>query len=786
MSNVFSQKDTSKPHLDRSNHDLQFQNNLTLKFGALYPVLCKPVTPNDSFEIKPSLLLRFMPMVYPVQSKIFANLHFFYVRNRTLWKNWKDFQFRTKDNLEKPYISQSDGRFFATGSLSDYLNIPNTEDAPVETFSPEYPVGNFTVDNPVDVQKVTLGYSQDSLYPIVLYTHNGNTADMFYLNGYRPVSGDTPDGQIISIPITLFNDFTSITDYSYSFYDLLQTSIAQGLDSFGNPENIICSQLIPTNIADFVFDDSNTELFSVFNRRSNLPSGTQPMKLWFVAGNSYDDLRVYDWIGDNNQRYSITNVDSATYSFVTDNVNPLNTVLNRYRSTNRIIMPLLVDVNNALNSEIFGLSPSGRERFQFYDRTFAWNLVNLPTRPRLPFLTGTASDGVSVLEPIDALPYRAYESIYNSFYRNQQNEPFIVNGQPEYNKWIPNDDDGADTYNYGLHYRCYEPDFLTTALPSPQQGIAPLVGVSSNGTFTFQDEQGQTYNLTPQIGADGETLTGISYYDSGMPAGTLQTMMHYISQGISINDFRNVNSFQRWLEKNIRKGYRYKDMIEGRFGTNLQYRELDMPEFIGGLSDVVSINSVVNTSEGLDMSSLGSIAGLGSLFSNGGHSINVHCDETGFIMAILSISPVPAYDMLLPKYFTYKTPLDYYSPEFAKIGMQPIPYSEVSPILRYKESLVNPSLSLSDTFGYQRAWYDLVASVDEVHGDFRRTSLRDYVLYRRFLNSPVLGSQFLDIHQGDLNNVFADTDDDDKIVGAIDFQITKKSIVPRYIVPALE
>ena len=51
---------------------------------------------------------------------------------------------------------------------------------------------------------------------------------------------------------------------------------------------------------------------------------------------------------------------------------------------------------------------------------------------------------------ISALPYRAYEAIYNSFYRNMQNDPFILNGVPEYNKYIPSQDGGSDDYPYAL------------------------------------------------------------------------------------------------------------------------------------------------------------------------------------------------------------------------------------------------------------------------------------------------------------------------------------------------
>ena len=103
---------------------------------------------------------------------------------------------------------------------------------------------------------------------------------------------------------------------------------------------------------------------------------------------------------------------------------------------------------------------------------------------------------------LSALPFRAYESIYNAFYRDIRNNPYLLNGKPEYNKYIPSVEGGADTNEYVLRFRNWEPDFLTTAVQSPQQGIAPLVGVSSTGTMKFADESGRVYSAGRKGGDD--------------------------------------------------------------------------------------------------------------------------------------------------------------------------------------------------------------------------------------------------------------------------------------------
>ena len=52
--NEFSKKSNVKNRVPRSTHDLSFQNNLTLKFGAITPVFCREVLAGDSYRISPS------------------------------------------------------------------------------------------------------------------------------------------------------------------------------------------------------------------------------------------------------------------------------------------------------------------------------------------------------------------------------------------------------------------------------------------------------------------------------------------------------------------------------------------------------------------------------------------------------------------------------------------------------------------------------------------------------------------------------------------------------------
>ena len=51
-----------------------------------------------------------------------------------------------------------------------------------------------------------------------------------------------------------------------------------------------------------------------------------------------------------------------------------------------------------------------------------------------------------------AYRFRAYESVYNAYYRDIRNNPFVVAGRPVYNKWLPTMKGGADETLYELNH----------------------------------------------------------------------------------------------------------------------------------------------------------------------------------------------------------------------------------------------------------------------------------------------------------------------------------------------
>lgn len=336
-----------------------------------------------------------------------------------------------------------------------------------------------------------------------------------------------------------------------------------------------------------------------------------------------------------------------------------------------------------------------------------------------------------------AYRYRTYESVYNAFYRNLHgNQPFIVDGVTQYNKYNTTRASGVDTTKYHLFNRNWELDAYTSALPSPQQGNPPVIGITATGRLSVQDDDGtrstaQLYDLP-----DGQQGLSISQINAANDTHR-NIIMSLASSGFTINDLRDGNALTKFLETNIRKGFRYVDFIMGHFGKAPSHAEMDMPEFVGGFTVKLDVGKVTNTNAAASSDNpndvLGQFAGSAQAFGGSKHSMQFYADDYGYFMITMCIVPDSAYSQILPKDFLYSKPLDFPFPEFTHLGYQPITFEEFCPIEAYKDQLAtadsdNP-LKITDVFGYQRPQYERVWKPDTLHGQFL-TTMNNYVISR--------------------------------------------------------
>lgn len=131
MQNLFNMVKMTK--LNKNLFDLSHDVKLTLDMGNLVPIMCLECIPGDKHTISCESLLRFSPLLSPVMHRYDVTMHYFFVPNRLVWKNWQNYITNTKDHNTGelpifPYFridpdpTASNG--VSIGSLADYLGIP--------------------------------------------------------------------------------------------------------------------------------------------------------------------------------------------------------------------------------------------------------------------------------------------------------------------------------------------------------------------------------------------------------------------------------------------------------------------------------------------------------------------------------------------------------------------------------------------------------------------------------------------------------------------------------------
>ena len=741
--NIFDATFDANNRIDVNSFDWSHVSNLTTNFGRITPVFCELVPAKGSLRINPEFGLELMPMVFPVQTRMFARLNFFKVTLRSMWEDYSDFISNFREDLEEPYILPDSVRFdkmLKTNTLGDYLGIPTQKSSLSDSvYTPVYrcsPSGS----TDKGFLFVSSTQSWDSIYsnwtgvPSALPTARCATVstdgkDTVILHG----SGELAIGKFKSSWLNVQMTTT------LSFKSLPCRVMVYSVDT--KTKFYIDSKFI-------LSDNSKTAVL-------NLPLGNVSEKLG-VADNSPSGKCWIDIL-----------IPYAGFSSPTS----------------------VITVNSLVVYKDPALSEVTYEHYPFKTKT------NDSTHPRLL-----------------AYRFRAYESVYNAYYRDIRNNPFVVNGRPVYNKWLPTMKGGADETLYELHQCNWERDFLTTAVPNPQQGPnAPLAGLTvgdvvtraEDGTLSVQkqtvlvDEDGSKYGISYKVSEDGERLVGVDYdpVSEKTPVTAINSYAELAAlatqqgSGFTIETLRYVNAYQKFLELNMRKGFSYKQIMQGRWDIDIRFDELLMPEFIGGISRELSMRTVEqtvdqqgSTSQGQYAEALGSKTGIAGVYGNTSNDIEVFCDEESYIIGLLTVTPVPVYTQLLPKDFTYNGLLDHYQPEFDRIGFQPITYKEICPM--NADNSAFPGF-IEKTFGYQRPWYEYVAKYDNAHGLFR-TQMKNFIMHRTFSGLPQLGRQFLLVDPDTVNQVFSVTEYTDKIFGYVKFNATARLPISRVAIPRLD
>lgn len=408
-----------------------------------------------------------------------------------------------------------------------------------------------------------------------------------------------------------------------------------------------------------------------------------------------------------------------------------------------------------------------------FNKTFSYKEGDLAAYMGIPINVDLQAAQIN----LNSLYFKAYGKIWNDFYRDQNLQSEIDiwnNGKPNNNvnitDYVDKPYNSTIQIGQGLAPVSKFPDYFTTALPYTQKGdtvkiplgeYAPIINnYEGSGKKRFPEAPNQNLLLKygSNVGVKNKTVP-IAYGDLGegyfshhgaevtgniTGGATIQTS--YVADlaqigGISVNDLRLAITLQHLRELEARGGTRYTEILYNQWGIKSSDSRLQRSEYIGGFKNNIDIQTVIQTyGAGTGTNPLGAQGGYSVSGGSTPQTIQYAAEEHSILIVVCCIRPNINYSQGIEKKFTKTEKLDYYNPQFANIGEQPILKQEL-------KLSTNPAENTA-IWGFNEPWAEYRYSLNKLSGYISPNSATSlinlYAYSQNYKSTPTLSADWIE------------------------------------------
>ena len=331
---------------------------------------------------------------------------------------------------------------------------------------------------------------------------------------------------------------------------------------------------------------------------------------------------------------------------------------------------------------------------------------------------------------VNSMPVRAFNLIYNEFYRDQD--------------LIPERELDLLT----IPHISWEKDYFTTSRPWAQKGDAvtlpigtkaPIIGLgATNQAYDQVDASIYETGGVQRVQASSANTDGtgnLGYVEDTDHAG-FPGIYADLSEatGVNINEVRKAFALQRFAEARARYGSRYTEYLR-YIGVRSSDARLQRPEYLGGGRVNVSISEVLQTSPEPGAEATDSY--VGDLYGHGiaamrSNRYRRHFQEHGYLLSLLSVRPKAVYSDGIPRHWLRRFREDYYQKELEHIGQQEV----------WKAEVFADAGDVYETWGYQDRYREYREEPSEATSEFKDV-LNYWHMARIFEAAPALNAAFI-------------------------------------------